>query len=102
MASILRVPVTIVINAEVHEIEGGGFWAEVTRFPGCVAQAETLDVLKENILQAIEDWWAEVPAKTGAEAKQLAVIQGSDVPPGGSYPQPYHFLPPASWSDEDE
>jgi hypothetical protein len=27
--------------ADIHEIEGGGYWADVPRFPGCVAQAES-------------------------------------------------------------
>ena len=50
--------------AEVHEIDGGGYWAEVPRFPGCVAQAETIEVLKENIVQAVEDWLNGSPVKT--------------------------------------
>ena len=44
MTCTLSVPFPII--AEVHEIEGGGYWADVTRFPGCVAQAETIEALK--------------------------------------------------------
>ena len=53
MTCTLSVPLQII--AEVHEIDGGGYWAEVPRFPGCVAQAETIEALKENIVQAVED-----------------------------------------------
>jgi predicted RNase H-like HicB family nuclease len=102
MASTLSVPIKMMITVEVHEIEGGGFWAEAPRFPGCVAQAETMEDLRQNIIQAIEDWLAESPVKTEAEARQLAAIQGSDELPGESYPQRYDYLPPPSWTDEDE
>ena len=33
------------ITAEIHQIESGGYWAEVLRFPGCIAQAETIEAL---------------------------------------------------------
>src|SRR4051794_9326620 len=101
MTSTLSVPLNLVITAKVHEIEGGGFWAEVPHFPGCVAQAETMEALAENLRQAIGDWLAESPVKTEAEAGQLAAIQGSDELRDESYPQPYDYLPPPSWSDED-
>ena len=41
MTCTLGVPLQII--AEVHEIDGGGVWAELPRFPGCVAQAETVE-----------------------------------------------------------
>ena len=100
MTSTLSVPVEI--TAVVHEIEGGGYWAEVPGFPGCVAQAETLEALRDNIRAAIDDWLAGSPAKTEEEAKQLAVIQGSGGPVDGSFPVPYVYRPPSSWSDDDE
>ncbi|MBV8556444.1 MAG: hypothetical protein JO116_12845, partial [Planctomycetaceae bacterium] len=90
------------IIAEVHEIEGGGFWAEVSRFPGCVARAETIEALKENPVQAVEDWLAGSPVKTEDEARQLAEIQGSSALVDEAFPQPYGYLPPPSWTDEDE
>jgi len=96
----LSVPLQIL--AEVHEIEGGGYWAEVPRFPGCVAQAETIEALKENIIQAAEDWLNGLPVKTEDEARQLAEIQGSSKLVDESFPQPYTYLPPRSWIDEDE
>ena len=100
MTRTLSVPIKV--NAEVHEIKGGGYWAEVRCFPGCVAQAETIDALEENLIQAVEDWLAESPEKTEAEAKQLAEIQGLREPVDQSFPQPYCYLPPPSWVDEDE
>jgi len=94
--------VPLQILAEVHEIEGGGYWAEVPRFPGCVAQAETIEALKENIVQAVEDWLNGLPVKTEDEARQLAEIQGSSKLVDETFPQPYSYLPPPSWIDEDE
>ena len=94
--------VSIEITAVVHEIEGGGYWAEVPCFPGCVAQAEGLEALRGNLLRAIDDWLAESPVKTEDEAKRLAAIQGSRAPVDRSFPQPYDYLPPSSWTDDDE
>lgn len=100
MTSTFTVPIEVV--AVVHPIQGGGFWAEVPCFPGCVAQAETLETLKENIRQAIDDWMADAPVKTEEEARQLAAIQGRSEPVNKEFPQPYRYLPPPSWADEDE
>ena len=96
--STLSVPFQIV--AEVHDIEGGGYWAEVTRFPGCVAQAETLEALKGNIVQAVEDWLIGAPVKSEDEARRLAEMQGIRAVADGSFPQPYNYMPPPSWNDE--
>ena len=100
MTSTLSVPFQIL--AEVHEIEGGGYWAEVRRFPGCIAQAESIEALKANIIQAVEDWLNGLPEKTADQARQLAEIQGSRRPVGDSFPQPYRYRAPRSWTDEDE
>lgn len=96
----LNVPLQI--TAEVHEIEGGGYWAEVPRFPGCIAQAETMEALKENLIRAVEDWLSGSPVKTEGEARQLAQIQGSSTLSDDSFPQPYGYQPPPSWTDEDQ
>jgi predicted RNase H-like HicB family nuclease len=98
MTSTLSVPLQIL--AEVHEIEGGGYWAEVPRFPGCVAQAETIEALKQNILQAVDDWLNGTPVKTEEEARQLAEIQGTTQLVAGPFPQANNYLPPPSWIDE--
>ncbi len=100
MTCTLSVPLQII--AEIHEIDGGGYWAEVPRFPGCVAQAETIEALKENIVRAVDDWLNASPVKTEDEARQLAHIQGSSEPVNESFPQPYSYQPPPSWSDADE
>jgi predicted RNase H-like HicB family nuclease len=100
MTTTLSVPLTI--EAKVHPIEGGGYWAEVQRFPGCVAQAETLEELQANLIQAIEDWLSDSPEKTEDDARRLAAIQGSHKLADESYPQPYEYQPPPSWSEEDE
>jgi predicted RNase H-like HicB family nuclease len=100
MTCTLNVPLKIV--AEIHQIDGGGYWAEVPRFPGCIAQAETIEALKENIVQAVDDWLSGSPAKTEREAQQLAEIQGNSEPVDKSFPRPYSYRPPASWTDGDE
>jgi predicted RNase H-like HicB family nuclease len=102
MTSTLSVSLQINIIAVVHEIEGGGYWAEVPRFPGCVAQAETIEALKGNLVKAVEDWLDGTPVKTEDEARQLAEIQGRSEPVDRSFPQPYDFMPPPSWADEGE
>lgn len=38
----------------VFEAEEGGFWADVLELPGCVAQGENLDELRQNAMDAIE------------------------------------------------
>ncbi|CAN5882751.1 hypothetical protein BH23PLA1_BH23PLA1_17510 [soil metagenome] len=102
MPSTLRIPLQMDIEVVVHEIEGGGYWGEVPRFPGCLAQALTIDELRVNILQAIDDWLAEVSEKTEEEARQLAELQGSRALADESYPQAYDYQPPPNWSEEDE
>lgn len=37
----------------IHEAEEGGYWGEVLELPGCVSQGETLDELRDNIIEAI-------------------------------------------------
>jgi predicted RNase H-like HicB family nuclease len=38
------------------ESDEGGYWCEVLGLPGCVAQGETLDELRDNIPDAIQAW----------------------------------------------
>ena len=40
------------------EPDEGGYWAEVHELPGCLAQGETLDELRSNVLDAIQAWQA--------------------------------------------
>jgi hypothetical protein len=67
-----------------------------------IAQAETWEDLRRNLLLAIGDWLAETQVKTEDEAKQLAAIQGSIVPVDRSFAETYDYLPTPSWTDEDE
>jgi predicted RNase H-like HicB family nuclease len=100
MTSTLTVPIEI--PALVHAIEGGGYWAEVPSLPGCVAQADTLEALRENIRSAIADWMAQPAVKTHDEATQLAALQGAAVPAERAFPQSNAYRPPPAWSDRDE
>jgi predicted RNase H-like HicB family nuclease len=87
--------------AALHPIEGGGYWAAVQELPGCVAQADQLDELKEHIAQAIIDWLQGSSEKTEDEARQLAEIQGGPLSTEETYLQPYTYLPPSDWVEED-
>ena len=42
------------IRVVVHEAEEGGYWAEVPALPGCATQADTMEELMANLLEAIE------------------------------------------------
>lgn len=44
------------IRAIVHKADEGGFWAEVPALPGCVTQGETMDEIRNNLIEAIELW----------------------------------------------
>jgi predicted RNase H-like HicB family nuclease len=48
--------VPIRVEAIAHPAEEGGFWAEVPALPGCYTQAESLDELQANIIEAAEEW----------------------------------------------
>lgn len=43
----------VIIKAIVHKADDGGFWAEVPSVPGCATQAETIEELRSNLLEAI-------------------------------------------------
>ena len=38
----------------IYEAEEGGYWAKVPAIPGCVSQGETLEEVKENIMDALQ------------------------------------------------
>jgi predicted RNase H-like HicB family nuclease len=42
------------IKAIIHEVEEGGFWAEVPAIPGCATQGESMEELVANLREAIE------------------------------------------------
>lgn len=42
------------LSVVVHEVEEGGYWAEVPSIPGCATQGETFEELLQNLYEAIE------------------------------------------------
>ena len=50
------------IRAIVHEAEEGGYWAEVPALPGCATQADSLDELAQNFIEAVEGCLATLQA----------------------------------------
>jgi predicted RNase H-like HicB family nuclease len=96
----LRIPVELV--ALVHDVVGGGYWAEVPALPGCVASADTKDDLRENLIQAIQDWMAETSGPTEEELKSLAEIQAQSPPVAVLQRLAEIQKPPQAWYDEDE
>ena len=64
------------IKAIVHEVEEGGFWAEVPAIPGCATEGETLDELMKNLEEAIEGCLSVdvAPPKAGAKDRIVEVV----------------------------
>ena len=56
----------------IYDAEEGGYWAEVLELPGCASQGETLDELRENIIDAISAV-LEVHAEDGERPHARAV-----------------------------
>ncbi len=48
----MEVPIKVL----VHDAEEGGYWAEVPGLPGCYTQAETIEELRANLLDALKGW----------------------------------------------
>jgi len=44
------------LKAIIHEVEEGGFWAEVPAIPGCATQGDTMEELLANLREATEGW----------------------------------------------
>ena len=42
------------IKVVVHEVEEGGYWAEVPALPGCATEGDGLDELMRNLREAIQ------------------------------------------------
>lgn len=64
----------MVIKAIVHKADEGGFWAEVPSIPGCATQAETMEDLRSNLLEAIEGCLS-VPVETPSVLADDQVIE---------------------------
>jgi len=61
----------MIIKAIVHNAEEGGFWAEVPALPGCLTQGETREEIRENLLEAIEVWFAAGDVDTDEKESQI-------------------------------
>ena len=62
------------IKAVVHAAQEGGFWAEVPALPGCFTQGESLEEVRENLLDAVTGWLEageSLSGTVGTEATQV-------------------------------
>ena len=57
--------------------EQGGYWATVAELPGCYTQGETLDEIRENIVDAIQCHLEDAPSD---EHDPLAATLSVQVP----------------------
>ena len=58
------------IKVVVHDVEEGGFWAEVPGIPGCSTQGDTFEELLKNLYEAVEGCLSvdvEQPKNTGKD-----------------------------------
>ena len=51
------------INAIIHEAEEAGFWTEVPCLPGCFTEAESLEELRSNLMEAVQGWMEVAEAR---------------------------------------
>lgn len=42
------------LKVVVHEVEEGGYWAEVPAIPGCATEGDTFEELLQNLDEAIK------------------------------------------------
>jgi predicted RNase H-like HicB family nuclease len=42
------------IKVVIHQVEEGGYWAEVPSIPGCATQGDTFEQLLSNLYEAVE------------------------------------------------
>ena len=42
------------LKVVLHEVDEGGFWAEVPAIPGCATEGETVEELLINLYEAVE------------------------------------------------
>jgi predicted RNase H-like HicB family nuclease len=64
------------IKVVVHEVEEGGFWAEVPAIPGCATQGETFEELLQNLYEAVEGCLSvdiEEPTAGGGKERILEI-----------------------------
>jgi predicted RNase H-like HicB family nuclease len=51
------------INAIIHEAEEGGYWAEVPSLPGCFTEADSVEELRGNLMEAVQGWMETAEAR---------------------------------------
>jgi predicted RNase H-like HicB family nuclease len=71
---------TLTFTVAVYEAEEGGYWAEVLELPGCASQGETLDQLKDNIIEAIEACLQAHLEDEGAHAPRKVITWTLPIP----------------------
>ena len=71
---------------EVYEAEEGGFWGEVAGLPGCVAQGETLEEVREAAVGAVRAWEEARRETGGAPAPRPFVTMDIPVDDRGPVP----------------
>ena len=61
----------------VHEVEEGGYWAEVPAIPGCATQGDTFEELLSNLYEAVEGCLAvdirDIPTSDTDRIVEIAV-----------------------------
>ncbi|MBL9177596.1 MAG: type II toxin-antitoxin system HicB family antitoxin [Verrucomicrobiaceae bacterium] len=62
------------IQAIIHRAEEGGYWAEVPSLPGCLTEAESLDELKANLLDAVKGWMEAAEARARQKLEPDATL----------------------------
>jgi len=62
------------IQAIIHRAEVGGYWAEVPSLPGCLTEAESLDELKANLLDAVKGWMEAAEARARQKLEPDATL----------------------------
>lgn len=65
------------VKAIIHEVEDGGYWAEVPALPGCATQGDNMEELLANLREAIEGCLSvdiETPLQSGKDSVMNIVL----------------------------
>jgi len=59
----------------IHEVEEGGYWAEVPAIEGCMTQGDTFDELLQNLYEAVEGCLSvDIEEPTDTEKSRIVEI----------------------------
>lgn len=50
-----RKDIESLFTPRIHQ-EAGSYWAEIPAMPGCITTADTLDELRDNLIEAAQCW----------------------------------------------